>query len=250
MSDVDDLRERIAQACRVVGTLNLTKAATGHISARVPGTERIFIRARGPQELGVRYTTAAEVIEVGLDAKAVNAPAGLLAPSEVHIHTEIYRARHDVNAVVHIHPPKVVLFTICKMPLRPMFGAYDPTGLRLALDGIPTYERSVTVTTPDLGKEFVRALGSKRVCLMKGHGITTAHQSIEEAALDAIYINDLATMNYEAALLGEPEEISEDDRAYFLARSDEGRYTEGEPGKPGQRALAVWRYYTTLTAAH
>lgn len=248
MNDIDDIRERVALACRVLGTLNLTKAATGHVSARLPGTNRIFIRARGPEELGVRYTTAAEVIEVDLDGRAIGNPPGLLAPSEVFIHTSIYRARPEVNGVVHIHPKTVVLFTICKKPLLPLFGGYDPSGLRLALEGIPTYERSITITTPALGEDFARAIGSKPVCLMRGHGITAANHSVEEAALDAIFLNDLATINYEASLLGDPEPISEEDKDYFRARSDAGRYTEGSDGRPGERAVAVWRYYTTLTA--
>lgn len=247
--DIYDLRERVAQACRVLGTLNLTKAATGHVSARLPGTNRVFIRARGPGELGVRYTTVDEVIEVDLDGRAIGAPAGLLAPSEVFIHTSLYRARPEVNGVVHIHPKTVVLFTICKKPLLPLYGGFDPSGLRLALEGIPTYERSITITTPALGEDLVRAMGAKPVCLMRGHGITAASESVEEAALDAIFLNDLATINYEATLLGDPEPISEEDKAYFRARSDAGRYTEGVAGRPGERAAAVWRYYTTLTAS-
>jgi ribulose-5-phosphate 4-epimerase/fuculose-1-phosphate aldolase len=248
MTDINDIRERVAQACRILGTLNLTKAATGHVSGRLPGTERVFIRARGPEELGVRYTTAAEVIEVNLEGKALENPAGLMAPSEVFIHTSIYRARPDVNAVVHVHPATVVLFTICKKPLLPLYGAYDPSGLQLALEGIPTYERSVAVTTPELGAEFVRAIGLSRVCLMRGHGITTANRSIEEATLDAITLNELATINYQAALLGDPEEIPEADREYFRKRV-ETRYDAGGDGKPNGRARALWRYYTTLTAS-
>jgi ribulose-5-phosphate 4-epimerase/fuculose-1-phosphate aldolase len=247
MTDIDDLRERLALACRVVGTLGLTKAATGHISARLPGTDRVFIRARGPDELGVRYTTAKEIIEVDLDGKIVDAPKGLLAPSEVFIHSSILKARPEVNAVVHVHPPKIVLFTITNKPLQAIYGAYDPASLRLVTEGIPTYPRSVTVTTPELGAELVRAIGSKTVCLMKGHGITTVDRSIEDAALAAISLNELAVMNYEARLLGTPEEISDEDKAYFAKRSDAGRYAEGSPGKPGERALALWRYYVTLT---
>jgi L-fuculose-phosphate aldolase len=250
MKDIDDIRERVAQACRVLGTLNLTKAATGHISARLPSTDRVFIRARGPEELGVRYTTAEQVIEIDLNGKVVGEAPGLLAPSEVFIHTSLYRARPDVNAVVHVHPSKVVLFTICKKPLLPLFGAYDPSSLRLALDGIPTYERSVTITTPELGADLVRAIGSKNVCLMHGHGITTANGSIEEAALDAISLNELAMMNYEARLLGDAEEISEEDKAYFRTRTDTDRYAAPRgDGRPGGRARAAWKYYTTLTAS-
>src|SRR6478735_7423833 len=102
MNDIDDIRERVAEACRVLCALHLTKAATGHISARLPGTDRIFIRARGQDELGVRYTTPAEVIEIDLEGRAVGNPPGLFAPSEVFIHTSLYRARPEVNAVVHV----------------------------------------------------------------------------------------------------------------------------------------------------
>lgn len=249
MNDIDDIRERVARACRVLGTLDLTKAATGHISARLPGTNRVFIRARGQDELGVRYTTPGEVIEIDLDGRAIGNPPGLVAPSEVFIHTSLYRARPEVNAVVHVHPAKIVLFTICKKPLQPIFGAYDPSGARLALDGIPTYERSITITTPELGADLLRAMGSKRVCLMRGHGITTAHQSVEDAALDAIALNELATMNYEAHLLGGPEPISDEDQAVFRSGKESRQYSSAGDGRPGGRAKAVWRYYTTLTAS-
>lgn len=249
MNDIDDIRERVAQACRVLGTLDLTKAATGHVSARLPGTGRVFVRARGGDELGVRYTTAAEVLEIDLDGKAVKEQTGLVPPSEVFIHTSLYRARPDVNAVVHIHPAKVVLFTICKKPLLPLIGAYDPQAAKLALDGIPTYPRAITITTPELGADLVKAMDSKRVCLMRGHGITTAHQSVEDAALDAIALNELATINYEAQLLGDPEPISEEDQAEYRSRGESRQYAPAGNGRPGGRAKALWRYYTTLTAS-
>jgi ribulose-5-phosphate 4-epimerase/fuculose-1-phosphate aldolase len=93
MDKTSDYGFRIAKACRVLGKLELTRALRGHISARIPGTNRIFIRARGPAESGVRYTTQQEVVEIGLDGKPTDTmPDGLRAPSEVFIHTEIYRA--------------------------------------------------------------------------------------------------------------------------------------------------------------
>ncbi len=244
MSETDDLRERVAEACRVLARLDLAKAATGHVSARVPGSERALIRARGPGELGVRYTTAREVIEVDLDGKPTAAlERGLEAPIEVFIHTALYRARPEVKAVVHVHPAMVVLFTICNKPLLPLYGAYDPASLQLALDGIPTFERSILVSTPALGSELVRAMGSARTCMMRGHGITTADGSVEEAALAAIHLNDLATMNYQAHLLGNPVPISKEDQDEFRRLQARPR-----PSRPGGRVAALWRYYCALTA--
>lgn len=244
----DDLRTRVARACRVLGTLELTKAATGHISARIPGTDRVLIRARGPGELGVRYTTSDQVIEVDFDGKLVAGDAGLDVPLEVFIHTGIYKVRPEVNAVIHVHPPTVVLFTICDKPLLPLYGAYDPASLQLALDGIPTYDSSVLINTPQLGDELAHAIGGASVCLMRGHGITTAGASIEEAALSAIQLNELATMNYQASLLGTPRPISASDQESFRTLERGPKSTDGTlvPG----RAAALWRYYCELTGVN
>jgi ribulose-5-phosphate 4-epimerase/fuculose-1-phosphate aldolase len=248
MSDGDDLRLRIARACRVLGKMELTRALRGHISARIPGTERIFIRARGPAESGVRYTTPDEVVEIGLDGKPVaGMPKGLRTPSEVFIHTEIFRARPEINAVVHLHPPTVVLFTIVGEPLLPIYGAYDPFGLGIALEEPPVFEKSVLINTAQLGRELSAAIGEKRACLMRGHGITTAADSVEEASVIALALNELATMHYQARLLGAPRPISADDREGLRPAMKRLAERGSRPGEPGDSIATEWRYYCRLT---
>jgi L-fuculose-phosphate aldolase len=244
VSEIDDLRARVAQACRVLARLDLTNGAQGHVSARIPGTDRVLIRARGPNELGVRYTTESQIIEVDFDGKLVQAEEeGLAVPIEVFIHTAVYRSRPETGSVIHIHPATVVLLTICDKPLLPLYGAYDPPSLQLALDGIPTFDRSVLISTPELGSDLVAAMGDAPVCLMRGHGITTAGGTIEEAALAAIRLNDLAKMNHQAYLLGNPRPISAEDQAAF-------RDLERGPATAGPaRARALWRYYLAFTGA-
>jgi L-fuculose-phosphate aldolase len=110
-------RELVAKACRILGKMDLTKAGSGHVSQRL-GDDRILIRGRGRDETGVRFTTIEEVITVDLDGRKLDGPDGLLPPQEVFIHTCLYRARPEVKSVIHIHPPTVVVFTICDVPLR------------------------------------------------------------------------------------------------------------------------------------
>ena len=248
MAIEDDLRSRIAKACRVLGKMELTRALRGHISARIPGTDRIFIRARGPAENGVRYTTEDEVVEIGLDGNPVaGMPKGLRTPSEVFIHTEIFRARPEVNAVLHLHPPTVVLFTVTGTPLLPIYGAYDPQGLGIALEDPPTFESSVLINTPELGRELMATIGTKRACLMRGHGITTAADSIEEASVVALGLNELATMNYQARLLGTPRPISQSDREALRPAMKRLTARGPRPGEPGDSVVTEWRYYCRLT---
>ena len=234
MTDVKEISERVAQACRVIGKLDLTKAATGHLSMRIPGTDTIAIRARGPDETGVRYTAPEDIIVIDLDGKRLSGRDGLVPPREVFIHTWLYRTRPEVNAVVHAHPPTVVLFTICNKPLMPLYGGYDPSSLRLLTEGIPTYPRSVTVTNDKLGEEFAGVMKG-RACLMRGHGITTVGTSIEDASLTAIGLNMLADMNYRAHLLGDPQPIPDEEIEAYKA-----------PQKKRKDADALWRYYCKL----
>ncbi len=249
MPNSNELAERVARACRVLGRLELTHAALGHVSARLPGENKMLIRARGPGELGVRYTGAEQVIEVDFDGKLVKPnDEGLAVPREIFIHSEIYRARPEIHSVIHIHPPAPMLFTICCKPLLPLYGAYDPSSAKLALDGIPTYERSVLIDTKERGVELARAIANKKVCLMRGHGVTTAGRSVEQAALYMIQLNQLADINYRAALLGGAEPISQEDQVEIAATKGlESMPEKGAPPKGGE--AATWRFYCEATGS-
>jgi 3,4-dihydroxyphthalate decarboxylase len=238
MSDLSQLRELVARSCRVLGKLNLTKEPSGHVSARVPTTDKILIKARGPEESGLRFVTAEDIITVDMAGKKVEGPDGLETPQEVFIHTWLYRTRPEVQSVVHVHPLTVVLFTICNKPLLPLFGAYDPSSLRLLMEGLASYPRSITVSNEKLGAEFAEAMSGKAACLMRGHGITTASAGVEEATLTAIKLNELAEVNYRASLLGKPEPISQEDIDIILGSA--GRR------KSATHSVSNWRYYCKL----
>ncbi len=244
MSDVAALKERVAKACRIAGKLNLTKAATGHISARLGTGGNFLIRARGPDELGVRYTTAEQVITMNADGKKIEGPDGLTAPQEVFIHSSIYKRRPEVMSVVHIHPATVVLFTACQKPIKPIFGAYDPSGLRLIVSGLSHYPRSILIKNDALGEDLADAMGPARACLMRGHGITTVGASVEDATLTAIKLNEAAEMNYQAVLLGDPQPISDEDIKSFVPEYGTDRLHEVAAIAPLKgNSFSAWRYY-------
>jgi ribulose-5-phosphate 4-epimerase/fuculose-1-phosphate aldolase len=238
MSDLSKLRELVALSCRILGKLNLTKEPSGHVSARIPGEEKILIKARGPDESGLRFVTARDIITVDFTGKKIAGDDGLESPQEVFIHTWLYKTRPDALCVVHVHPLTVVLFTICNKPLQPLYGAYDPSGLRLLVDGLATYPRSVTVSDEELGEEFAQAMGNKQACLMRGHGITSAGPSVEEATLTAIKLNDAAVINYQASLLGNPQPIPQEDIDVMVGKSV-GRTQR-------VHTASGWRYYRKL----
>lgn len=231
-NDLQQLRERVAKACRVLGKLELTKSTYGHISARIPGTDTLLIRARGPDESGIRFTAADDVITVDFDGNKIDGRDGLDVPKEVFIHTGLYRARPDVQSVLHAHPATVMMFTICNKPLLPLFGAYDPSSLRLLTEGLSNYPSSVLICNDELGRDLASVIRG-RACLMRGHGITTCGSDVEDVTLTAIRLNDLADINYRAYLLGDPQPISDADIASFETLKETS-------------STAAWRYYCRL----
>src|SRR5687768_6170842 len=108
MSELDSLKDEVARACRIIGRLHLTREPNGHVSVRMPGTELVLIKARGPMEAPLSYTTPGDLAVVDMDGRLVEAREGLAAPAEVFIHTEVLRARPELNSVIHIHPANIV----------------------------------------------------------------------------------------------------------------------------------------------
>jgi ribulose-5-phosphate 4-epimerase/fuculose-1-phosphate aldolase len=235
--DVAELRRKVALSCRILAMTGLVKETTGHVSARIPGTDEMFIRARGDDETGLLFTAETEIVRVDFDGNGVPKDAGLGTPNELPIHGEIYKARPNVACVVHAHPPGVLLCGIAGVELRPLFGGYDPSSLRIALDGIPIFPRSITLHRPEDVWPMLEIMGERNVCLMRGHGITVTGTSVEQATVRAIKMEALARINWHAAQRGAIPEISAEDVEVFN-RSDRGRRRQStEP---------VWRYYVQL----
>src|SRR5262245_5507902 len=116
------LRRTVALACRVIAHAGLVEDILGHVSVRA-GRDRMLVRCRGPREQGLLFTVDDDVHLVELGGGRL--PEGWAAPNELPIHGELLRARPDVDAVVHCHPPSVLVAGVEDLPLRPVFGAYN-----------------------------------------------------------------------------------------------------------------------------
>lgn len=213
--DVVSLREQVAVGCRILARHDLAHEIAGHVSARVPGTDRMLIRGRSAAERGVRFTTTDAIREAGFAGEGHDDAAYEL-PLELPIHGENYRLRDDVGAVVHAHPTYSVLCSVAGIPLDPVYGAYSSGGLRIALAGVPTYPHSRLVDDVESARELIASMGGRRVCLMRGHGVTTVGRDVPEAVLNALHLERLAFFTWQLRLAGiTPERVSESDEAFF-----------------------------------
>jgi ribulose-5-phosphate 4-epimerase/fuculose-1-phosphate aldolase len=244
MDDLDALRYQVAVACRIIGTQGLTPSSFGHVSVRIPGTDEILIKAKGRDEAALEFTTRHDVLRVDLRGNTRENKDGLQAPREAAMHLAIFRARPEVTSVIHCHPLWAAVLTAAEKPLVPLFGGFDgQAGMLLLEEGVPTYPRSVTVTTDDLAQEVVALMGDRRACLLRGHGITVAGSSVEEAVETCLNLNQLAHANYLAYAIGGPLPVPDlaDHRARFARGKQRPWDDEVHPAGP-----PLWRYHVAL----
>ncbi|HEX4981287.1 MAG TPA: class II aldolase/adducin family protein [Ilumatobacteraceae bacterium] len=194
-------REKIALACRILGARRLVDGILGHVSVRVDDAS-ILIRCRGPHERGVARTTAADIRHVDLDGEPLEAMDGWEVPKELPIHTRLLAKRPEMAAVVHAHPPATLIAGLAGLELRAVFGAYNIPAMRLALEGVPVYDRPILVTRDELADEMLAAMGDRRVCILRGHGITVAGESVEQATVTAVDLDELCSITVRLAELG------------------------------------------------
>ncbi|MDP9430357.1 MAG: class II aldolase/adducin family protein [Actinomycetota bacterium] len=209
-SPTSGLRDLVALACRVLAFRGLAEDILGHVSVRT-GEDSLLVRCRGPQERGLLFTAASDVHAVSLDGEG-DLPEFYSAPNELPIHTEVLRARPDVQAVVHAHPPAVVAADLAGLSLRPIVGAYNIPAMRMAHQGIPTYPRGVLINRPDLGRAVAATLGDRPACILRGHGIVATGGSVEQAVVRALNLDALARMTLRTSSSGAtPPELPAED---------------------------------------
>ena len=178
----------------------------GHVSARHNAVPERFLLARS---MAPALVTADDIMEFDLDGNPIDA-GGRTAYLERFIHSEIYRANPEVDAVVHSHSPAVIPFGVVAVPLRPIFHLGGFLGI-----GVPVFEirdaggpaTDMLIRNPALGAALAKTLGSAPVALMRGHGDVVVGRSIREAVFRAVYTEVNARLASEALRLGGGEVV-------------------------------------------
>ena len=140
----------------------------------------MWIRCRSPEEEGVRYTTADAIRRVDFDGKGPHKGEQYQVPNELPIHGEIYKKRPMWAASFTPIPKKRSFAASLELEFRPIFGAFNITAMRMALEGIPVFPRSYLVNRPELAAPMIEIMGEKSICLMKGHGITVTGKTVKK----------------------------------------------------------------------
>lgn len=206
----------------------------GHVSVRHPTRPDHFLMstAKAPGRV-----TAADIMEFDSDGKPIDGD-GRPVYSERFIHSEIYKARPDVKAIVHSHSPTVIPFSVTQVPLRPIHN----TASFLSPE-VPVFEMRKAagmtnnlVTNPDRAKALVQVLGQRPAVLLRGHGDVVVGPDIRRTVARAIYTEVDARMLLQAIALGGPITFIDPEEA----KLSESSRDSGEAAHGVDRIWQMW----------
>lgn len=213
-----DVRTELATANHILfneGVLD----GFGHVSVRCPGRPERFYIARA---MAPALVAPEDILEVDLDGQVHDAQERRTYV-ERFIHSEIYRARPDVQAIVHSHSPTVIPFGVTGTRLRPVCHMSGFLGGKTPIYEIRDVigERSdLLVTNQRLGKALADTLGGSNVALMRGHGNVIVGTSVKQAVYRAIYTEANAKLQLQAQALGTVTYLTDEECEETAAMAD------------------------------
>jgi L-fuculose-phosphate aldolase len=148
------------------------------------------------------------------------APSGLIREPNpaTRFHLWVYRARADVQAIVHTHPPAASALAAAAQPLvvahMDATPLYDDIAFLADWPGLPTADRE--------GELIAAALGTKHAMLLAHHGLLAAGRGVAEATFLAVFIERMARLQIDAAKVGGAKAVDggEARRARDFLRTD------------------------------
>ncbi|HLG74264.1 MAG TPA: class II aldolase/adducin family protein [Chloroflexota bacterium] len=222
----EDLKQLLATGTRILYEHGLVDAY-GHLSYRLPGTDRFLINPRQSPAL----LTPENVLTMAIDGEVIDGPDK--PNSEWHIHASIYRARPDVSSVCHAHTDMSILFSMSPVGLRPIFGNGS---VNFGADPLPVYPFPRLIRDRERGDRLAKALGNHRAVLMRGHGCSVTGTSIQDTVLRTLELERNGRLLQQLLAMGGGEP------RYWTAEEIAEWGSDHEGNIPNQRA---WEYYTS-----
>jgi ribulose-5-phosphate 4-epimerase/fuculose-1-phosphate aldolase len=173
---IENLKRRLVEGIRVI-TGEGVLSGSGHLSARIPGTETFLIN---PRFAGI-LAGPKDICTVNFDGKRITGKGPI--PSETPIHAAVYRARPDVGSVIHCHARYSILVGLLDQGLIPF-----NREARMFADGVPVFQESRGINDFALARRMVDDLGPHWAIFLRGHGIVVAGPGIEGACISAIQL--------------------------------------------------------------
>lgn len=205
---MDHLRERRAliETAMRTNASGLNHGTSGNLSLSIGDAFLIT-----PSGIGYEELTPDRIVEVDLDGSVK--PEQLAPSSEWRFHLDIYVARPELGAIVHVHSDYATALACARMEIP----AFHYMVARAGGDSIrcATY---ATFGTQALADSAVAALDNRLACLLANHGMIATGHDLDAAFRLALEVEHLAKVYSITQGLGGPEILSDEEMKTVLER--------------------------------
>ncbi len=170
----------------------LVPGKSGNVSCRFydDNVSKVAITRSGISKGNVE---AEDIIIIDMDGNVLE---GDKKPSmETFLHLGVYNERNDINGIVHSHSPFATGFSMSNKKLKRLEG-FGP----IENPYIP-YVKYSSPGSEELAKDTALMMKGEDAVILKNHGTVAAGINIDEAALLAEFIEDIAKIQYIAHTL-------------------------------------------------
>ncbi len=196
-------RQKLALTCRALFDRGHDSGLAGQITARAEAPGTYYTQRLG---LGFDEITEDNLLLVDEDLNVIESPgSAAMANPANRFHSWIYRARPDVQCIVHTHPFHVAALSMLETPL--VISHMDTTPLYDDCAFLPSWP-GVPVGNEE-GEIISAAIGDKKAILLAHHGQIVAGASVEEACSLAVLIERAAALQLAAMAAGTIKELPE-----------------------------------------
>lgn len=194
------LREAVAQTCRILYAFGHDSGLSGQITARTEQPGTYWTQRLG---LGFDEITPDNLLLVDGDLNVLQG-AGMPNPAN-RFHSWLYRARPDIQCIVHSHAPHASALAMLEVPLdishMDTCVLYDQCAFLAKWPGIPVGNEE--------GEIISDALGDKKALLLAHHGLLVTGATVEEACVLGVMFERAARLQLLAMGAGKIQPIDE-----------------------------------------
>jgi ribulose-5-phosphate 4-epimerase/fuculose-1-phosphate aldolase len=191
----------------------------GHLSTRLEDGTVVITPARGPG------MAAQEALHVRFSPDGEKLDDELPAPLETPMHLAIYQSRPDVMSICRTHSIHAVSYGVLGKSLQMSHGFSLMMGA-----SVPFHAEGDLISNLEMGQGVAQTLGSGSALLLKGNGALTVGDSIGQAVVRSIYLEEAARIAIQIGCDQKPIEWTESEI------TDRSRWHAAE-------AARAWDYY-------
>jgi L-fuculose-phosphate aldolase len=190
--------QKVTLACRILFAHGHDSGLAGQITARTDSGGRYITQRLG---LGFDEIAPDNLLLVDEDLNVLSG-TGMANPAN-RFHSWVYRARPDVNCIVHTHPVHVSALSLLERPLRiahmDSCMLFDEVSFLARWPGVPVGNEE--------GEIISSALAHRKAVILAHHGLVVAGSTVEEACVMAVQIERTARLQLLAEASGAIQDI-------------------------------------------